>query len=92
MFDGLVFLIPIMALSIPLVAIFTNSAVGKAWAESIRARNRDAGGDTERVLRLEARVRELEATLQDQQESIGKLEESHRFLARLLEDTSGKQH
>ena len=92
MFNGLVFLIPIMGLSIPLVAIFANSAVGKAWADSIRARNQGAGGDTERVLRIEARVRELEATLQDQQDTIGQLEENHRFLARLLEDTSDKQH
>jgi predicted RNase H-like nuclease (RuvC/YqgF family) len=77
-----------MALSIPLVAIFMNSAVGKAWGESIRSRNRDTGGDADRVARLETRVRELEATLQDQQETIGKLEENHRFLSRLLEDST----
>ena len=68
-------LIPIMALSIPIIAILT------------RGRRQTAPPEQERRIRqLEDRISELETTIRSMGGEVHELEDKQRFLSRLLED------
>src|SRR5690606_32239955 len=63
--------IPILALSIPIVAIISGGPIGKALAERINTRN--AGGSAaggERVAMLERRIEQLERLARTQAEEL----------------------
>lgn len=73
-------LIPIMALSIPIVAILTRS----------RRQGQDPSPEQERRIRgLEEKVRRLEESLDLVGGQVHELEDKQRFLSRLLEDRPG---
>jgi len=92
MFFGL--LIPILALSIPIIAILSKSPIGHAIADSIRAGNADRAPGTQSVMSdhelklLKARIEELEAVVAHQDGEIRKISDDYRFITRLLEDKS----
>lgn len=74
--------IPIVALSIPIVAIIA-STMSKRYKYLANTRQ------SEYVVRLEARVSALEATVQQMGGDLGRLEDGQRFVTRLLEDGRG---
>lgn len=75
--EFLALLIPIMALSIPIVAIITRS----------RRQGQIASPEQERRVRgLEEKVRHLEESLDLMTGQVHELEDKQRFLTRLLED------
>lgn len=75
--EFLALLIPIMALSIPIIAILTRS----------RRHGQVASPDDERRIRgLEEKVRHLEESLDVMGGQMHELEDKQRFLSRLLED------
>lgn len=76
----LALLIPILALSIPIVAILT------------RARRQGGVGSPEqerRIRGLEEKVRQLEESLDSMGGQLHELDDKQRFLSRLLEDRHG---
>ncbi len=75
------FLIPIVALFIPIVAIVAGAATRKYRSPPEAQREfRDY------VHRLERRVVELEESVRSLTSDLGKIEADQRFLSRLLED------
>jgi ABC-type microcin C transport system permease subunit YejB len=83
--------IPILALSIPIVAIISGGPIGKALAERINTRN--AGGSAaggERVAMLERRIEQLERLARTQAEELDRLSQDYSFVTRLLEDGGKK--
>lgn len=73
-------LIPIMALSIPIVAIITRS----------RRQGQVASPEQDRRIRgLEEKVRSLEESLEQMGGQVHELEDKQRFVTRLLEDRHG---
>ena len=77
------FLIPILALSIPIVAIIANAATKK-----YRAAPEEQQEFRSYVKRLEQRVVELEDTVKSLSSNVEHLETDQRFLSRLIEDKS----
>ena len=71
--------IPIVALSIPIVAIIASTL-------SKRYKYLANNTQSEYVARLEARVSELELTVQRMGGDLNRLEDSQQFVTRLLED------
>lgn len=71
--------IPIIALAIPIVAIISStlSKKYKYLANETQA---------EYVRKLEARVNELESTVQRMNDEVVRLEDNQRFMSRLLEE------
>ena len=76
----MVWLIIIIALMIPLVAVILDSHLGRALADSISGRNRslDNPPDNKRLAALESEVERLG-------KEVARLEEESQFLHRLLE-------
>lgn len=78
--EVLALLIPIMALSIPIVAILTRS----------RRQGQVGSPEQQRRIRgLEEKVRQLEESLDLMGGQVHDLEDKQRFLSRLLEDKHG---
>ena len=75
------FLIPIIALSIPIVAIIANAATRK-----YKAAPEEQQEFREYVKKLERRVLELEETVHTMSGSIEHIETDQRFISRLLEN------
>ena len=81
-------IIPVMALSIPIVGIIAGGPIGKALAESIRDRHTTSPSERAEIKRLEKRVSDLESALSDMSSDIRSLEDKNDFFSRLLEDDS----
>jgi hypothetical protein len=75
--EGLALFIPILALSIPIVAIIANAVVKKNRVDPNQGRKIEA---------LEARVQELESALTRVSGDVDRLEDKQNFISRLLED------
>jgi len=75
------FLIPIMALSIPIVAIIANAATRK-----YRAAPEEQQEFRNYVKQLEQRVVELEDTVRTLSSNVDQIETDQRFLSRLIDD------
>ena len=83
--ETLALFIPILALSIPIVAIIANAATKK-----YRVKPGLDGEQSQRVEKLEARVRELEDTVMRAGGDIERLEDKQNFLSRLLDDKTNR--
>ena len=82
--ETLALFIPILALSIPIVAIIAKAATKKYQA------NPALDGEQRRHIEaVEARLRELEDVVGRAGSDIERLEDKQNFLSRLLEDKSG---
>ncbi|WP_455381384.1 hypothetical protein [Salinispira pacifica] len=75
--------IPILALSIPIVAIISGT-VSKKYKYKVNA------DQNEYIAKLEARVAELESAVHRMGDDLGRLEDNQRFVSRLLEDRSSR--
>ena len=75
--ETLALLIPIMALSIPIIAIITRARTARYKADP---------NQLEYVKRLESRIFELETTVSQINGDVEKLEDKQNFISRLLED------
>jgi len=75
--ETLALFIPILALSIPIVAIVARAVTKKHEA------NPELGG---KIVALEERVRELEHSLSRVNGDVERLEDKQNFISRLLED------
>lgn len=78
-------LIPIFALSIPIVAIIS---AGRTKREQMRLKAE--GNDPQHVRRLEARVAELEEQVQALSTQMIELDEQQAFTTRLLDQHAGQ--
>lgn len=79
------FLVPLFALSIPIVAIIS---AGRTKREQMRLKAE--GGDPQMVRRLEARIEELEQQVQALSTQMIELDEQQAFTTRLLDEGPGK--
>ena len=75
--ETLALLIPILALSIPIVAIIAKAATKKHEANPAQ---------TQKIAALEERVRELDQALSQVNGDMERLEDKQNFISRLLED------
>lgn len=82
--------IPILALSIPIVAIVSAGPIGKALAERINAKNAGGTAGGERIAMLERRIEQLERLTRTQSEELERLEQDYSFVTKLLEDGGKK--
>lgn len=80
----LAMLIPIFALSIPIVAIIANAVTKKYKGVAPR----EIADLQQYASSLEKRVGELEETVRTLTDDVGRIETEQRFLSRLLEDKS----
>ena len=83
--DTLALLIPIFALSIPIVAIIAKAATKKYQANP--ALNNE---QSRHIEALESRIRELEETVGRAGSDIERLEDKQNFISRLLEDKTDR--
>jgi multidrug resistance efflux pump len=86
MSDSIVLLIPIMALSIPIIAILVKSDVGKAIADAIRhnsGANKGAGARRE-LEQMRAEIDQLRAEVDDVHAQLLESHERLDFAERLL--------
>ena len=77
--------IPILALSIPIVAIISTSRTKRE-----QMRLKAEGGDSEQVRRLETRIADLEQQVQALSTHMIELDEQQSFTTRLLDERAGK--
>lgn len=82
----IVFVVVILALVIPIFAIFTDSPLGRALARRLESHN----APPPELGELSQRVDLLESELEELSRSVDTLREENQFLQRLLEDSSGK--
>ena len=79
--EWLAMMIPILALSIPIVAILSSARLKRMRLEA-----QQSPGQREYVAHLERRVASLEETVAQLSGNVDRLEDKHEFLSRLLED------
>ncbi len=77
--------IVVLALMIPILAIFLDSDLGKALARRLERRRRKLGGETG----LHERMTFLEGEVERLSDDVHRLEEESQFLQKLLEERSG---
>jgi hypothetical protein len=77
--ESIALFIPILALSIPIVAIIT-SAITRKYKYLAESKT------PEEVSRLEARIQKLEETIASLTNDVAQIEEKQEFVSRLLED------
>jgi archaellum component FlaC len=77
--ESIALFIPILALSIPIVAIIANAMTKKY---------KNGPDQTAQVEKLEKRVLELEESLSQVNGDVERLEDRQNFISRLLEDKS----
>jgi hypothetical protein len=81
-----------IALMIPITAIFLDSPLGRSFARRLEGRGEGGGGGTGSDVRaLEQRVEALETDLEDLTRSLTGMREEIQFVQRLLEDPRKKQ-
>ena len=71
--------IPILALSIPIVAIVANAATKKYKTQPDRESQL-------KIEKLEERIAQLEQSVEDISGSVNQLEDKQRFMSKLIED------
>jgi hypothetical protein len=79
-----------IALMIPITAIFLDSPLGRSFARRLEGRG-EGGGTGSDVRALEQRVEALETDLEDLTRSLTGMREEIQFVQRLLEDPRKKQ-
>lgn len=79
--EFLALMIPILALSIPIVAILSSARLKRMRFEA-----QQSPGQREYTALLEKRVAGLEETVAQLSGNVDRLEDKHEFLSRLLED------
>ena len=77
--EYLALMIPILGLSIPIVAIIAGT---KAKRYKYMAQNQEAG----KVDALEARIQQLEETISNLTTDVDRIEDKQQFISRLLEE------
>jgi len=82
----IVFVVVILALVIPIFAIFTDSPLGRALARRLESHN----APPPEIGELSKRVDLLESELEDLSRGVDTLREENQFLQRLIEDGSNK--
>jgi multidrug resistance efflux pump len=84
--NGIVFLIPVMALSIPIIAILVKSEVGQSIADAIRHNSgANEGAAARRELeQMRADIDQLRTELEDMQAQLLESHERLDFAERLL--------
>jgi hypothetical protein len=84
--NGIVFLIPVMALSIPIIAILVKSEVGQSIADAIRHNSgANEGAAARRELeQMRADIDQLRTELEDVQAQLLESHERLEFAERLL--------
>jgi len=82
----IVFVVLILALVIPIFAIFTDSPLGRALARRLESHN----APPPEIGELSRRVDLLESELEDLSRGVDTLREENQFLQRLIEDGSNK--
>ena len=75
--ETLALFIPILALSIPIVAIIAKAVTKKHEVDPAQA---------QKIVALEERVRELDQALSQMNGNVERLEDKQNFISRLLED------
>jgi TolA-binding protein len=81
-----VFIIPILALSIPIVAIISASRTKR---EQMRLKAQE--GNPKHVQQLESRIADLEQQVEALSTQMIELDEQQAFTTRLLDDQAGKR-
>jgi len=83
---GLLEIVLLAVLLIPIVAILTDSALGKALARRVEGRN----AASPELADLQKRVDVLEGELQDLEGSVQTLRDENQFLQHLIEEGGGR--
>ena len=79
-------IIPVLALSIPIVAIIAGGPIGKAIGENLKNKNPVNPDSAKKIKYLESRIESLEEQVSDLSSGIKQIEEKNEFFRKLMDD------